>query len=238
MGTDMQKDTVITDIISVNLNDDKVNKAIKIGIDKLTVNGEDWIQKYGGYIDIGLYDTMYDLLDGIIGASVFSISRLYLFKKKQRDKGVKMKFANKIQKFMYGRYGSDDLYKFLFKLYICLFIISIFVRNNILVILELVTITIMFYRFFSKNIYKRSNENQKFIKTRNKILKPFENIKRNYKDKDHIYKRCHKCKTTLKLPLPMKRGFKHAKCPHCGKKVTLFAFKYQKVEIIRNNYHR
>lgn len=43
MGTDMQKDTVITDIISVNLNDDKVNKAIKIGIDKLTVNGEDWI---------------------------------------------------------------------------------------------------------------------------------------------------------------------------------------------------
>ncbi len=146
-----------------------------------------------------------------------------------------MKLINNLQKFMYGRYGYDDLYKFLFKFYIVLFIINLFIRNNILVIVEFITIIVMFYRFFSKNIYKRSNENQKFIEIKNKMLKPFDNIKRNRKDKNHIYKKCHKCKTILKLPLPMKRGFKHAKCPECGKRVTLFAFKYQKIEKIKNN---
>ena len=29
-----------------------------------------------------------------------------------------MKFEEKIRKFMYGRYGPDELYKFLFELYI------------------------------------------------------------------------------------------------------------------------
>ncbi len=82
IGADMQKDTIITEIKSVNLNDDKVNKSVKINIDQLIVNEEDWIQKYGGYIDIGLYDTMYDLLDGILGASVFSIIS-YIYLKKQ-----------------------------------------------------------------------------------------------------------------------------------------------------------
>ena len=34
-----------------------------------------------------------------------------------------MKFEEKIRKFMYGRYGPDELYKFLFELYIVLIII-------------------------------------------------------------------------------------------------------------------
>ncbi len=146
-----------------------------------------------------------------------------------------MKLRDKFQKFMYGRYGSDDLYNFLFKLYIFLFILNIFIKNDIINTLELVVIFIMLYRFFSRKIYVRSNENQKFLKLKKQVVAPFRNIKRNIKDKDYIYKKCRKCKTTLKLPLPSKRGIKHAKCPHCNKRVTLFAFKYQKVKIIRNN---
>ncbi len=61
-----------------------------------------------------------------------------------------MKFRDKFQNFMYGRYGPDDLYNFLFKLYIFLFILNIFIKNNILNMLELVIIFIMFYRFFRK----------------------------------------------------------------------------------------
>lgn len=146
-----------------------------------------------------------------------------------------MRFRDKFQKFMYGRYGPDDLYNFLFKLYIFLFILNIIINNYIINILELVVIFIMFYRFFSKKIYVRSNENQRFLKLKKQILVPFINIKRNIKDKDHIYKKCRKCKTTLKLPLPSKRGIQHAKCPHCNKRVTLFTFKKEKIEIIFNN---
>lgn len=145
-----------------------------------------------------------------------------------------MKFINKVQRFMYGRYGMDDLYKFLFKIYILLLIIGIFVKHSIFFIVELFIIIIMFYRFFSKKIYIRSKENQLYLKCKNKLLKPFRNIKRSFKDKDHIYKKCRYCKAVLKLPLPYSRGIKHSKCPKCKKRVTIFAFKKQKIEIIKN----
>ena len=139
---------------------------------------------------------------------------------------------NKIQKFMHGRYGTDELYKFLFILYIVLVILNLFLNNTIILILELLLIFIIFYRFLSKNIYARSNENQMYLKIRNSLSYPFKNINRNRKDKQHIYKKCHKCKTTLKLPLPSERGIKHAKCPKCGKRVTFFTFRKEKIEVI------
>ena len=145
-----------------------------------------------------------------------------------------MNYINKFQKFMYGRYGIDELYTFLFKVYLFLFIINIFIRSSILTYLELFIIILMFYRFFSKKIYKRSAENVMFIKLKKKILKPFSNIKRNISDSDHIYRICHKCKTTLKLPVPFKRGIKTIKCPKCHKSLKTLVLKKQKIEIIKN----
>jgi len=145
-----------------------------------------------------------------------------------------MKYIEKFQKFMKGRYGPDELYNFLFRLYIVLVILNLFINSIVLFILEIIIIVIILYRFFSKKIYVRSNENQKYLKMKKNILKPFQNIKRNLKDKEHVYKRCSKCKTVLKLPLPSKRGFNKAKCPHCKHRVTLFTWKKDKVEIIVN----
>ena len=59
-------------------------------------------------------------------------------------------------------------------------------------------------------------------------------LKRNIKDKEHVYKKCSKCKTVLKLPLPSKKGFQKAKCPKCKKSLTLFTFKQEKIELITN----
>jgi translation initiation factor 2 beta subunit (eIF-2beta)/eIF-5 len=144
-----------------------------------------------------------------------------------------MKFIQKLQKFMYGRYGVDDLFKFSFFIYVILVILNMFLNNLIINIAKLLLLFIIFYRYLSKNIYKRSNENRKFLKIKKKIFSPFNNIKRNINDKDHVYKRCHKCKKTIKLPLPRKKGIKHAKCPHCGKRNTIFTLKYQKIEFIK-----
>ena len=145
-----------------------------------------------------------------------------------------MKFTEKLQKFMYGRYGVDELYKFLFGLYILTFIINIFLNNILLEVLGLLIVLFTFYRVFSKNIYARNKENRAFLQFKKKITKPFTNIKRNIKDKDHIYKKCHKCKTTLKLPIPYERGIKHTTCPKCQNKLTFLVLKKEKVEIIRN----
>jgi uncharacterized protein YggT (Ycf19 family) len=144
-----------------------------------------------------------------------------------------MKFDENFRKFMYGRYGLDDLYKFLFELYIVLLIINLFLKSKILNLISIFIVFYMFFRFFSKKIYARSNENQLFLKIKKKILKPFKVIKMNINDKNHIYKKCSKCDTILKLPLQYKAGFKKAKCPKCNKKVRLFTFKKEKIEIVK-----
>ena len=71
-GWDMQKDTVITEINSVMLNSKGKNEVASIEIESLYVNGEDWMKLYGGYIDVGLHDTMKDLLVNFLGAVIFS----------------------------------------------------------------------------------------------------------------------------------------------------------------------
>ena len=147
-----------------------------------------------------------------------------------------MKFINKLQKFMSGRYGPDDLYNFLLILYILLFVISLFFKTNIITILQLLIVITMFYRFFSKNIYTRQKENKLYLKLKNKVLKPFNNIKRNFKDRHyHVYKKCKKCKSILKLPLPSKRGIQHVKCPKCKHKFKFLCLRQEKIEIIKNN---
>lgn len=143
-----------------------------------------------------------------------------------------MNFLSKIARFMYGRYGTDELNHFLLYLYVFCFIINLFCRQIWIFFLEIILIFILFFRTLSKNISAREKEKQVFLKIKNGIRKPFETIIKNLKDKNHIYKKCHHCKTILRLPLPMKRGIKHTNCPKCKKKIMVFAFKCQKIEII------
>lgn len=145
-----------------------------------------------------------------------------------------MQFINKVYKFMQGRYGIDELYKFNFIIYLCIFILNIFIQSRYLTLLELLLIFIMIYRSLSKNIKKRKKEEQKYLKIKKIITKPFINILRNISDKDYIYKKCHKCKRTLKLPIPYERGIKYTTCPKCKYKNKLLILKKQKVEIIKN----
>ncbi len=83
-GMDMQKDTVIHTIRSVSLDPTHSQKVITIGnITEVTVNGQDL--GLGGYLDIGLIDTMKDLFVNFIGAVVFSIlGYCYLTRRSKR----------------------------------------------------------------------------------------------------------------------------------------------------------
>lgn len=72
---DMQKDTILSAVTSVMLNPEGRNSAVTVPIESIVVNGEPW----AGYIDIGLHDTMKDLLVNFIGAAIFSlIGMLYI----------------------------------------------------------------------------------------------------------------------------------------------------------------
>ena len=77
---DMQKDTVLSYISTVTLDESKSNIPIIIqGIESMSVNGQEL--GLGGYLDIGLYDTMEDLLVNFLGALVFSIIGYFSSKK-------------------------------------------------------------------------------------------------------------------------------------------------------------
>ena len=69
---DMQKDTVITSISSTYIDPTHSNKRIPIsGIEEVLINGDDL--GIDGYLDIGLIDTMEDLLVNFIGAFTFAV---------------------------------------------------------------------------------------------------------------------------------------------------------------------
>lgn len=104
-ATDMQKDFVVTQINSVLLNPDRLNTVVHQPVHSLVVNGEDWIALYGGYIDIGLIDTMKDLLVNFIGAVVFSV--IGYFYVKSRGKGnFARKFIPTLKKGLHLPSGS------------------------------------------------------------------------------------------------------------------------------------
>ena len=84
MELDMQKDTVIHTIRSVMLDPGGHNVPYAIqNITDVAVNGQSL--GLGGYLDIGLLDTMQDLIVNFIGAAVFSV--LGFFYVKSRGKG-------------------------------------------------------------------------------------------------------------------------------------------------------
>lgn len=72
---DMQKDYIVTSFSTVNLDPDGKNRPVYVkDITGTTIHtkNED-IEIEGGYLDIGINDTMKDLLVNFVGAVVFSI---------------------------------------------------------------------------------------------------------------------------------------------------------------------
>ena len=75
--TDMQKDSFIDNISTVEFNTNKTNKAIALNDINQTIVYDKLGNKLAivnnGYLDIGLYDTMGDLFVNLLGAIFFSV---------------------------------------------------------------------------------------------------------------------------------------------------------------------
>ncbi|MBQ7777607.1 MAG: hypothetical protein IJ396_01720 [Oscillibacter sp.] len=81
LHTDMQKDTVIHNLYTVTLDTTRSNRVVAVrGITDVLVNGESL--GVGGYLDIGIIDTMKDLLVNFVGAVVFSVTGYFYARSK------------------------------------------------------------------------------------------------------------------------------------------------------------
>ena len=88
LGKDMQKDFIVSTINSVTLDPEMKNIPRTIsGITSVAVNGRDL--GLGGYLDIGLIDTMKDLLVNFVGAIIFSIIGYFYIKNRGKGKFAK-----------------------------------------------------------------------------------------------------------------------------------------------------
>lgn len=91
-GLDMQKDTIIHAIRSVMLDPTNSNHVVSItGIRDVVIDGEPL--GLGGYLDIGIIDTMKDLWVNFLGAVVFSVTGFFYARSKGTIKSAAQSFV-------------------------------------------------------------------------------------------------------------------------------------------------
>lgn len=128
------------------------------------------------------------------------------------------KIGDSLRRFMYGRYGSDELNLALLILAVTLSLIntllSILLRNfsayiyviyPLLHALVFVLLGLNLARTFSRSIAKRQQENKRFLRLKTRLT-----------DRHNRYFRCPKCSQTVRVP--RHRGKISIRCPKCGER--------------------
>nr|WP_316614175.1 hypothetical protein [uncultured Ruminococcus sp.] len=122
----------------------------------------------------------------------------------------------KVAEFMQGRYGNDKLNTFIWIIAGGLYVINLFVRNPILVIIVLLLGALAIFRALSTNITKRLYENNRFLSVYNVVTGFFKRQFMKIRDfKTHRYVTCPYCKAQLRLK--KRTGIQQIHCPKCGK---------------------
>lgn len=123
---------------------------------------------------------------------------------------------NWLKKFMYGRYGVDQFSTALAVLSLILILISGILPKSLRIISILAYIPMFFYvyRTFSKNIFKRQQENYKYIAFKNSATSKLMFYKKRLAEsRTHKYLTCPNCKQ--KLRVPRGNGKITVTCPKC-----------------------
>lgn len=138
----------------------------------------------------------------------------------QRNRRGRM-MKEKIRNLLTGRYGIDQLNRFLLGFSCVLLVLAVFFRGaNILyggIFIRssaLIILLLFYYRMFSRNFSKRQQENNLYLKYHNQVLHKFKKIryKLNQKKNYHIYS-CPSCKQ--KIRIPRGKGRIQITCPRC-----------------------
>ncbi len=153
------------------------------------------------------------------------------------------KFREKMYRFMYGRYGADELYNFLTyfniililsDLLITAFMPESFAKGIVTLVFSIVIFLIFvweIYRMMSRKIAKRRKENERYLKAKRAVLRLLSaNTSKktrtmNRDDAYFVFRDCTKCGSTLRLPRRVGRN--KVKCPRCSHSFYVKAKKYK-----------
>lgn len=128
----------------------------------------------------------------------------------------------KIQGFMQGRYGNDELSRFISIIAFIFLLLACFIpKAGLLSFVGLLLFIWSWFRTLSKNTGKRRLERDKYLTIREKITQKFNLVKNKWRDrKTHRYYKCPNCKVTIRIPKPGKHKTIGITCPKCKKEFT------------------
>ena len=121
---------------------------------------------------------------------------------------------NAIQRFMYGRYGNDQLNLFLMGLYLLLYLVFMFVRLELLYWVGFLLLAAALFRLLSRNIERRQQENARFMRAAGPFLSWLHLRRAIRRDKEHVYFKCPSCGQQLRVPRG--KGKITVTCRSCG----------------------
>ena len=106
-------------------------------------------------------------------------------------------------RFLYGRYGPDQLNNALLILGASMAVIGMLFSLPVLTVLSYLPLGLCIFRMFSRNANRRRLENQRFMQLLNRL-----------RDRDSRYYSCPRCHQTVRVPRG--RGKINIHCPKCG----------------------
>ena len=135
-----------------------------------------------------------------------------------------MPMKEKLRKFMEGRYGADELNRFLtvcgWVLLLTGFVLSGIQKNAAMIVgsalvgLSWALLIWSIFRTLSKNTQKRAAENYRYFVYKNKAVDWWKQRKRRWQDrKVHRYFKCPQCGATVRVPRG--KGKIRITCPKC-----------------------
>lgn len=113
-----------------------------------------------------------------------------------------LRWNAQLQKLLKGRYARmDQLNSTLMKGSFLLILLNLFLPNSIASWLAAGLLLWLNYRFFSKRIYQRSNENTRYVFKMQQLKSRFATVKEKFKErKIYTFFKCPKCKQQLRAP--------------------------------------
>ena len=118
--------------------------------------------------------------------------------------------------FMQGRYGIDQLNSFLMIVCVICFIVNMFIGSIVLTFIAYGTWLFVIFRMFSKNIYARNRENDKYLNFFSPLSRWLKLKLMSKQDPSNKYFSCPKCKQMVRVPKG--HGTVVVTCPNCQNK--------------------
>ena len=119
---------------------------------------------------------------------------------------------------MAGRNGNDALNRFLLVCDLVLLLLSSFLRGPFF-LLALVLLAYIYFRMLSRSVYKRQEENGRYLRAKYKLQSRLRLIGERWKQRrDYKFFVCPSCHATLRVPKG--RGKIKIVCRKCGTSFT------------------